>query len=147
MRVSSALLAAVFASQSASLVSAAQTAPENRPVPNSAVAQPRSKIVPDEIFFDGTIYTGLGMAEDKPQTVEAMAIGGGKVLAIGRSEAITRLAGPQTRLRDLKTGGGFVFPGFNDAHTHLGSAGETKLNVDLTGVDSLAAMLARIEVL
>ena len=85
MRVSSALLAAVFASQSASLVSAAQTAPENRPVPNSAVAEPRPKIVPDEIFFDGTIYTGLGMAEDKPQTVEAMAIG---VEVMGKGEGV-----------------------------------------------------------
>jgi predicted amidohydrolase YtcJ len=149
MRVSSALLAAVFVFQSTGLVSTAQTAPELRPASKSAAAYPRPKIVPDEIFFDGTIYTGLGMAEDKPQTVEAMAIGGGKVLAIGTTEAITRLAGPQTRLRDLKGGNGstFVFPGFNDAHTHLGSAGQTKLNVDLTGVDSLAAMLARIEVL
>jgi predicted amidohydrolase YtcJ len=149
MRVSSALLAAVFAFKSTSLLCTAQTAPENLPVSKSAAAHPRPKIVPDEIFFDGTIYTGLGMAEDKPEIVEAMAIGGGKVLAIGTTEAITRLAGPQTRLRDLKGGGGstFVFPGFNDAHTHLGSAGQTKLNVDLTGVDSLAAMLARIEVL
>jgi predicted amidohydrolase YtcJ len=149
MRVSSALLAAVFLFQSTGLLSTAQTAPELRPTGKSAAAYPRPKIVPDEIFFDGTIYTGLGMAEDKPQTVEAMAIGGGKVLAIGTTEAITRLAGPQTRLRDLKGGNGstFVFPGFNDAHTHLGSAGQTKLNVDLTGVDSLAAMLARIEVL
>jgi hypothetical protein len=149
MRVSSALLAAVFVFQSTGLLSTAQTAPELRPASKSAAAYPRPKIVPDEIFFDGTIYTGLGMAEDKPQTVEAMAIGGGKVLAIGTTEAITRLAGPQTRLHDLKGGNGstFVFAGFNDAHTHLGSAGQTKLNVDLTGVDSLAAMLARIEVL
>jgi predicted amidohydrolase YtcJ len=149
MRVSSALLAAVFVFQSTGLLSTAQTAPEPRPASKSAAAHPRPKIVPDEIFFDGTIYTGLGMAEDKPQAVEAMAIGGGKVLAIGTTEAITRLAGPKTRLHDLKGGNGstFVFAGFNDAHTHLGSAGQTKLNVDLTGVDSLAAMLARIEVL
>ena len=39
----------------------------------------------------------------------------------------------------------FIFPGFNDAHTHLGGAGRTKLNVDLTGVKSLADMLAKIK--
>ena len=39
----------------------------------------------------------------------------------------------------------FVFPGFNDAHVHLGEAGRTKLNVDLRGVESLSAMMARIE--
>jgi len=38
----------------------------------------------------------------------------------------------------------FVFPGFNDAHTHLGEAGQIKLNVDLAGVKSLDAMLAEV---
>jgi predicted amidohydrolase YtcJ len=76
-----------------------------------------------------------------------MAIGGGKILAVGTSEEILRLAGPKTRKINLDTAksGTYVFPGFNDAHTHLGSAGRTKLNVDLTGTPSLAAMLATIE--
>jgi len=101
---------------------------------------------PEIIFFNGVIYTGQGLAEDKPVTVQAMAIGGGKVLAVGATEEITRLAGPDTILRDINTAGTstFIFPGFNDAHTHLGSAGRTKLNVDLTGVKSLAAMQAKI---
>ena len=149
MRVSLALAALLLACQSAPQLCSAQAAPADPPVKKSPAAHPGPKTVPDVIFFDGTIYTGSGMAEDKPQTVEALAIAGGKVLAIGTSAAITRLAGPQTRLRDLQGGGRptFVFPGFNDAHTHLGSAGQTKLHVDLTGVDSLGAMLARIEVL
>jgi predicted amidohydrolase YtcJ len=102
---------------------------------------------PDIIFFDGAIYTGSGFAEDKPEIVQAMAIGGGKVLAVGTSDEVTRIAGPKTILRDLNTAnsGTYVFPGFNDAHVHLGSAGQTKLNVDLTGVKSLAAMLASIK--
>ena len=99
------------------------------------------------IFFDGVIYTGDGFAEDKPQIVEAIAIGGGKVIAIGTTAEITRLAGPKTVLHDLNsaTTSTFIFPGFNDAHTHLGGAGRTKLNVDLTGVKSLADMLAKIK--
>jgi predicted amidohydrolase YtcJ len=149
MRVSSALLATVFVFTSASQLCSAQAAPAKQPASKGATHQPTLKIVPDVIFFDGVIYTGAGMAEDKPQTVQAMAIGGGKVLAVGTTEAVTRLAGPKTRLRDLKGEGAatFVFPGFNDAHTHLGNAGQTKLNVDLTGVESLAAMLAKIKVL
>jgi hypothetical protein len=101
---------------------------------------------PEIIFYNGVIYTGVGMNEDRPQTVQAMAVGGGKVLAIGTTEEIKRLARPKTRLRDLNTAttGVFVFPGFNDAHVHLGSAGQTKLNVDLTGTKSLAEMLAKI---
>ena len=103
--------------------------------------------VPDIIFFNGIIYTGVGLAEDKPETVQAMAIGGGKVLAVGTTQEIVKLAGPNTRLRDLNTArtGTFVFPGFNDAHTHLGSAGRIQLNLDLTGVQSLSAMLAKIQ--
>jgi hypothetical protein len=101
---------------------------------------------PDMIFFNGIIYTGEGLEQDKPRTVEAMAVGGGKVLAVGSNDAIKRLAGPHTQLRDLHAdlSGVFVFPGFNDAHVHLGEAGSTKLNVDLRGVRSLAAMLAEI---
>ena len=107
---------------------------------------PRRDSPPDIIFLNGVIYTGEGFAQDKPQTVEAMAICGGKVLAIGSNQQIKRLAGPKTQLRNLNTfaAGPFVFPGFNDAHTHLGEAGQIKLNVDLAGVESLSAMLARV---
>jgi predicted amidohydrolase YtcJ len=102
--------------------------------------------VPDVILFNGVIYTGNGLAEDKPQVVQAMAIGNGKVLAVGTTKEITALAGPKTRLRNLDSAhtNTFVFPGINDAHVHLGSAGQTKLNVDLTGVQSLAEMQAKI---
>ncbi|HEY1983948.1 MAG TPA: amidohydrolase [Terracidiphilus sp.] len=104
-------------------------------------------ITPDTILFNGVIYTGAGLSEDKPVTVEAIAIGGGKILAMGTSEEIKKFAGPKTQLRDLSSGTtrGFIFPGFNDAHTHLGGAGRTKLNVDLTGVKSLDAMLVKIK--
>ena len=47
-----------------------------------------------------------------------------------------------TQMVDL--GGAFAMPGFNDAHAHLGSAGEIKLSVDVTGVQSLAEMQQRI---
>jgi predicted amidohydrolase YtcJ len=110
-------------------------------------AQTQISNLPDIILFNGVIYTGEGFAQDKPQTVEAIAIGRGKVLAVGTNEDIKRLAGPGTILRDLSSANthAFVFPGFNDAHTHLGSAGQTKLNVDLTGVNSLAEMLTKIK--
>ena len=114
----------------------------------NARVQPQSAASPPEIiFFNGVIYTGEGLTVDKPQTVEAMAIGEGKVLAVGTDKEIKRLAGPKTEMRDLKSGATsvFIFPGFNDAHVHLGEAARTKLNVDLRGVESLSAMLARID--
>jgi predicted amidohydrolase YtcJ len=137
MRTCIALLAAGLAATSCSIAQLPST-PHKRPAFNFTV--------PEIIFFDGVIYTGAGFAEDKPQTVEAIAIGGAKVLAVGTSAEVTRLAGPHTRLRDLDTAhtGAIIFPGFNDAHTHLGGAGRTKLNIDLTGVKSLEAMLDTI---
>jgi predicted amidohydrolase YtcJ len=147
MRVSSALLAAALAATWFSPLCPAQTAPAKPSSAGRAKTAPvKLDTVPEIIFFDGVIYTGVGFAEDKPQTVQAMAVGGGKVLAVGRTEEITRLAGPKTRLRDLSTDTTsiFVFPGFNDAHVHLGSAGQTKRNVDLTGVQSLADMVNKI---
>ena len=102
----------------------------------------------DLILFNGVIYTGVGFAEDKPEVVQAIAIGGGKVLAAGKTSDVLRLAGPNTHLHDLNSAanGTFVFPGFNDAHTHLGSAGQTKLNLDVSGAKSLDDMLTKIAV-
>jgi predicted amidohydrolase YtcJ len=129
----------------ASLLCCAQTNP------NKHAASVRAKTTgagtPDIIFFDGVIYTGEGFPEDKPQIVEAIAVRNGKILAVGKSKDITRLAGPKTVLHDLDSArtSTFIFPGFNDAHTHLGGAGRTKLNVDLTGVKSLDEMLMKIQ--
>jgi predicted amidohydrolase YtcJ len=124
----------------------AQTAPaKHAPAKPASPTPVKLATVPETIFVNGVIYTGHGLAEDKPETVQAMAIGGGKILAVGTTEEISRLAGPQTLKHDLSNSNTFVFPGFNDAHTHLGSAGSTKLNVDLTGVQSLADMLTKIQ--
>ena len=127
MRAISSLFLATFA---ASLLCSAQTS---------------TSAAPDAIFFNAEIYTGEGFAQAHPQVVEAIAIRGDKVVAVGKTADVKRLAGPKTALHDLSSSGAFVFPGFNDAHTHLGSAGRTKLNIDLTGVKSLDEMLAKIQ--
>jgi predicted amidohydrolase YtcJ len=108
--------------------------------PTPALAQEHA--APDAILYNGTIVTGAGLKQGAPQIVSAMAVAHGKVLAVGTDAEIKRLAGPLTRMRDLE--GVFVIPGLNDAHVHLGGAGQTKLNVDLTGSKSLAEMLDRI---
>src|SRR5258708_23157173 len=66
--------------------------PKHAAAPASKRA-PAGSTVPDLIYFNGIIYTGNGFAEDKPETVEAIAVGGGKVLAVGTTHEITRLAG------------------------------------------------------
>jgi predicted amidohydrolase YtcJ len=139
------LLVTAFA---ASTFSFAQTSPAKSAPNQTKPKAARVAQAPEIIFFNAAIYTGEGFAEDKPVVAQAMAIGGGKVLAIGTTEEITRLAGPTTVLHDVNSSNTstFIFPGFNDAHTHLGSAGRTKLNVDLAEVKSLAEMQQKIQV-
>ncbi len=136
----------VLALSAGGLVSAGQgPEPSFRRSPGNLRDLQKLPVTPETIFLHGMIYTGEGFEKDKPRVVEAMAVGGGRVLAVGSSEEIERLAGPKTTVRDLEGSGTVVFPGFNDAHTHLGSAGQTKLNVDLTGTPSLYAMLKSIQ--
>ncbi len=148
MRTFPALLAAALAVSSLSVAPTfAQTAIRRHPAARNA-RPPASATAarPDLIIFDGVIYTGNGFSDDQPETVEAIAIARGKIIAAGTTQQIMPLAGHDTHLKDLNTAstGTYIFPGFNDAHTHLGGAGRTKLNVDLTGVASLPEMLKRI---
>lgn len=102
----------------------------------------------DVIFTHADIYTGAHFstpgnpftATDGPRA-SAMAVLGGKLIAIGGEEVLTH-RGPKTQLVDL--GGAFVMPGFNDAHCHLGEGGRAKLEIDLVGTRSLEEMKQRI---
>jgi predicted amidohydrolase YtcJ len=98
---------------------------------------------PDLILLHGNILTGEGLAQGKTQMVSAIAIANGTIVAIGSDAEVKRMAGARTEVRDLD--GRFAMPGLNDAHLHLGGAGQTKLHVDLTGCTSLNEMLGRIE--
>ncbi len=93
-------------------------------------------------LVNGKILTGNGLKEDRPEIVSAMLISGDHVAAVGSDKEIKALEGPNTHGIDLH--GAFIMPGLNDAHVHLGGAGQTKLNVDLTGSKSLDEMLTRV---
>jgi predicted amidohydrolase YtcJ len=101
---------------------------------------------PDTIFFHGDIVTGNGMhalATSTSERVSAIAVRGGKVVAVGADKEMLALKGEHTVTVDL--GGAFAMPGFNDAHTHIALAGRQKLTVDLDNVPSLAAMQAKVK--
>jgi predicted amidohydrolase YtcJ len=102
---------------------------------------------PDTIYFHGKILTGTQLhGEGSPSTpghVAAIAVVRGKIIAVGADAEILKLQTPQTKLVDLKNA--FAMPGFNDAHTHIASAGQQKLAVDLVGAASLAEMQSRIK--
>jgi predicted amidohydrolase YtcJ len=94
--------------------------------------------VADLVLINGVIYTG----DPKQPRVEAVAVRGEKITAAGTSAEIRKLAAPSARVIDLR--GAFAMPGFNDAHLHLGSAGQGKLEVNLEGAKSLAEFQQRI---
>ncbi len=102
---------------------------------------------PETIFLDGNILTGAHLRADDasatPARVTAVAIRDGHVVAVGSDAEVLKRKGPRTELVDLQ--GAFAMPGFNDAHTHMASAGQQKLTVDLDGTGSLAEMLGRIK--
>jgi predicted amidohydrolase YtcJ len=88
----------------------------------------------DLLLLHGKVWTG---DPTMPQA-EAVAIADGKIVAVGRSEELEPLAGPETRVVDLR--GRLVLPGFNDAHVHFYMGGETLTSIDLRGASSLAEL-------
>jgi predicted amidohydrolase YtcJ len=69
---------------------------------------------PDLILLNGKIFT----SNTTQPYVEALAIRGERIVAIGTAEKVRMLAGPQTKRMDL--GGRVVIAGINDAHHHCG---------------------------
>ena len=67
---------------------------------------------PDLVAFNGQIST----MDAQLREVEAMAVRDSRIIALGSSEEIQSLAGPQTQRLDLK--GRRVLPGLIDGHTH-----------------------------
>lgn len=68
---------------------------------------------PDTILVGGKIFT----ADSTRPWVEAIAVTGERITAVGSSDDIRRLAGAETRIVELA--GRVVVPGFNDAHDHV----------------------------
>ncbi len=90
---------------------------------------------PEVVYFNGNIVT----VDARFSIADSMAVRNGRFVGVGTREAVTAMAGPETQQVDLQ--GRTVLPGFNDAHMDLVQrAGEFMLQVDLTEVDSIAAI-------
>ncbi|CCV16034.1 amidohydrolase [Mesorhizobium sp. STM 4661] len=88
----------------------------------------------DLIVINGRVLT---MDEDDP-AAEAVAIGGGAILAVGDRKTIEALKGPSTRIVDAR--GGSVVPGFIEAHMHLFSGAAELTHLQLAGVAGFDAL-------
>jgi predicted amidohydrolase YtcJ len=67
---------------------------------------------PDQILYNGEILT----VDEDFSTASAIAISGERILAVGETEEIRAMAGPETRQTDLE--GRTVIPGIIDNHIH-----------------------------
>ncbi|HVQ14608.1 MAG TPA: amidohydrolase [Vicinamibacterales bacterium] len=74
---------------------------------------------PDLLFTNGKIVT----VDERFTIAQAVAVKGDRIVAVGSSQEIAKLAGPGTRTIDLR--GRTAIPGLIDNHLHLLRAGNT----------------------
>jgi len=95
----------------------------------------------DVVYYNGNILTGKGLQSGNPEHVTALGILNGRIQDTGTDAQVFAYCEAITKI-DLH--GAFVMSGFNDAHTHIASAGQQRLSVDLDNIPSLAAMQDKI---
>jgi hypothetical protein len=94
---------------------------------------------PDTILVNGKIVT----VDAQSSTREALAIRDGRIVALGSSAQMRKLAGTHSRVIDLK--GRTVIPGLVDSHLHAIRAAQTfATEVNWIGASSLTEALRRI---
>ena len=94
---------------------------------------------PDLILYNGNIWT---VSASQPRA-QAVAISGGRFLAVGSNEEVLALAAGGARKLDL--GGHTVLPGFIDAHTHPAMAGLDHLRMVDCDLRSIADILSALK--
>ena len=78
----------------------------------SAPAPTRAPSAADLVLTGGRVLT----MDASRRTAEAVAVAGGRIVAVGRSTDLRSFVGPRTRVVDLA--GRTLLPGFQDAHVH-----------------------------
>ena len=88
------------------------------------------------IFTGGRVHT-VNATND---LASAVAVGGGRILAVGSDADVRALAGPRTRAVELN--GRSLLPGFIDAHAHLAGLGMAEISIDCKapGMQSIGAL-------
>jgi len=90
----------------------------------------------DLVFINGKVFT----ADEAGTVQQAFAVKGDAFMAVGSTEDIQELVGPNTQVVDLK--GRFVSPGLTDNHFHNEGGGR---GVDVSKVRSMAELLGLVK--
>ena len=100
-----------------------------------ATTRPTAEVV----YVNGNIYT----MDATRARAEALAIAGGRILAVGANSDIEPFMAPATKVHDL--GGRTVLPGLIDAHCHVASLGSFGFGrIDLSEARSFDEVVAVI---
>jgi len=92
-----------------------------------------------DLVLDGGIVVTL---DDARPRATALAVRGGRIVAVGDAADVKRFIGKATRRIDL--GGRTVVPGLTDAHVHVEGLGTALERLDLVGAASLQDAVARV---
>lgn len=105
----------------------------------TAGAATHGRDAPELILAHGTILT----VDPADSVAQAIAVRDGKVLKLGSDAEILALAGPHTRVIDLR--GRTATPGLIDSHAHVADGGTGLVtSIDLSDTNSIAAIVQRV---
>ncbi|MGX5714651.1 amidohydrolase [Arthrobacter sp. MAHUQ-56] len=94
---------------------------------------------PELIVLGAKIFT----SDPANEWAEALAVAGGKIVAVGSNSDVGALADEGTEVLELN--GRFVLPGFSDGHIHLGlGGGQAAWELPILPTDSKAAIFDKI---
>ena len=93
---------------------------------------------PELIVFNADIRT----VDHNQNRAEALAIRGGRFVAVGNNEDVLDLKGAGTK--SINADGATIVPGFIDGHTHLSSGTSIVTGINLTGIEKKSIWLKMI---
>ncbi len=120
------------------VISALTACTVGRPQAPGATKQPTNGTSAMTIYRNGRIYTN----DPASPWAAAILVRGEEILAVGDDDEVSGLADTGAKTVDLEKH--FVMPGFNDAHVHIGNAGQDWIAVRLNGVKSVAELQKRL---
>jgi predicted amidohydrolase YtcJ len=92
----------------------------------------------DQLYYNGEIYT----VDERCPTAEALAVKGGRIAAVGSLEECQTVLGKNFETVNLENGA--LLPGFIDTHLHPIIMIYFALNLNLSGVYSVAEMQNKV---